>query len=80
MTLVSNELSGFEPAVARKAYGLVFVLSGPSGVGKDTVRQRLIDEAFPLGYCVTLTTRAPRAKRPAERRREIGRAACRERG
>jgi guanylate kinase len=40
--------------------GLVFVISGPSGVGKDTIKQRLKDSGFPLGYCVTATTRPAR--------------------
>lgn len=43
------------------ASGLVFILSGPSGVGKDTITKFLRNEGFPLGYCVTATTRPPRA-------------------
>jgi guanylate kinase len=42
------------------ASGLVFVISGPSGVGKDTIKQHLKDRGFPLGYCVTATTRPAR--------------------
>ena len=42
------------------ATGRVFILSGPSGVGKDTITQFLKDDGFPLGYCVTATTRRPR--------------------
>jgi len=42
------------------ASGLVFVISGPSGVGKDTIKQRLKDRGFPIGYCVTATTRPAR--------------------
>ena len=45
------------------ATGRVFILSGPSGVGKDTIIQCLKEDAFPLGYCVTATTRA---RRPGE--------------
>jgi guanylate kinase len=41
----------------------VFVLSGPSGVGKDSVARRLRDQGFPLGYCITATTRR---QRPSE--------------
>jgi guanylate kinase len=43
------------------ASGLVFVLSGPSGVGKSTVIERLKRDAFPITYCVTATTRPRRA-------------------
>lgn len=42
------------------AKGRVFVLSGPSGVGKDSVTAQLKREGFPLGFCVTVTTRRPR--------------------
>lgn len=40
--------------------GLVFVLSGPSGVGKDSVMDRLRQEPLGLHFCVTATTRHPR--------------------
>ncbi|MCC7103775.1 MAG: guanylate kinase [Chloroflexi bacterium] len=43
-----------------QASGLVFVLSGPSGVGKDSVTGRLKEQGFPLSFCVTATTRRPR--------------------
>ena len=46
---------------AGRASGLVFVISGPSGVGKDTIKKHLRDSGFPIGYCVTATTRPPRA-------------------
>jgi guanylate kinase len=40
--------------------GLLFVLSGPSGVGKDAVINRLKENACPWHFTVTMTTRAPR--------------------
>jgi guanylate kinase len=40
--------------------GRVFILSGPSGVGKDSVTNALKAEGFPLGFCITATTRQPR--------------------
>jgi guanylate kinase len=40
--------------------GLVFVLSGPSGVGKDSVMDCLRQEDLSLHYCVTATTRRQR--------------------
>lgn len=46
---------------SRKDYPLLIVISGPSGVGKDTIARRLIEErpeAF--HFVVTATTRPPR--------------------
>jgi guanylate kinase len=40
--------------------GLVFVLSGPSGVGKSTLIERLKADHFPITHCVTATTRPRR--------------------
>jgi len=46
----------------RPDYPLLIVISGPSGVGKDTIARRLIDKR-PDGFyfVVTATTRPPRA-------------------
>ncbi|MBI2756680.1 MAG: guanylate kinase [Chloroflexi bacterium] len=44
-----------------RASGLVFVLSGPSGVGKSTLIELLKQDGFPITYCVTATTRPRRA-------------------
>ncbi|MCP8616576.1 guanylate kinase [Salirhabdus salicampi] len=40
--------------------GILFVLSGPSGVGKGTVRKALFDNATDLQYSISVTTRNPR--------------------
>ena len=40
--------------------GRVFILSGPSGVGKDSVTNALKRQGFPLSFCVTVTTRERR--------------------
>jgi guanylate kinase len=45
---------------AGRAYGRVFVISGPSGVGKDTIKNCLRDSKFRIGFCVTATTRPAR--------------------
>jgi len=51
-----------EPSKAGKA--LLFILSGPSGVGKDAVLARMKEIKFPIHYIVTMTTRP---RRPAEK-------------
>jgi guanylate kinase len=40
---------------------LLIVISGPSGVGKDSVIQRMKTRNLPFHFVVTATTRAPRA-------------------
>lgn len=45
--------------VARKE-PLLVVISGPSGVGKDTVLQRMKERRMPFHFVVTATTRAAR--------------------
>ncbi len=39
---------------------LLIVISGPSGVGKDTVIERMIERHLPFYFVVTATTRLPR--------------------
>ncbi|MBP1950718.1 guanylate kinase [Virgibacillus litoralis] len=41
--------------------GILFILSGPSGVGKGTVRRELFAKANDLKYSISLTTREKRA-------------------
>ncbi len=40
--------------------GILFVLSGPSGVGKGTVLDRLFETYNGINYSVSMTTREPR--------------------
>lgn len=47
----------------RQSQPLLIVISGPSGAGKDTVVQRMIERGLPFHFVVTATTRA---KRPNE--------------
>jgi guanylate kinase len=44
----------------RKPNPLLIVISGPSGVGKDTVVQRMKERGFPFHFVVTATTRERR--------------------
>ena len=43
-----------------KERGTLFVLSGPSGVGKGTLRARALRDIEGLTYSVSCTTRPPR--------------------
>lgn len=45
-----------------KIPGRLFVLSGPSGVGKGTLREKLFQQIPDLCYSVSVTTRKPRRK------------------
>jgi guanylate kinase len=49
-----------DPLTNTPASGLVFVLSGPSGVGKSTLIEHLQLDGFPITYSVTATTRPRR--------------------
>ncbi|MET3682081.1 guanylate kinase [Alkalibacillus flavidus] len=44
----------------RDEKGILFILSGPSGVGKGTVRKALFDQDPDLAYSISVTTRDPR--------------------
>ena len=44
----------------REQLPLLIVISGPSGVGKDSVVQRMKERGFPFDFVVTATDRAPR--------------------
>ena len=48
------------PFELRKPNPLLIVISGPSGVGKDSVLQRMKERDFPFHFVVTATTRGRR--------------------
>ena len=45
---------------SRQHQPLLIVISGPSGVGKDTIIQRMEERRLPFHFVVTATTRPPR--------------------
>lgn len=55
------EESVIQNPYARKRDPLLVVISGPSGVGKDSVVQCLKERGLPFHFVVTATSRAPRA-------------------
>jgi guanylate kinase len=54
---MSSESTVFNP---RQTEPLLVVISGPSGVGKDSVIQRMKERQLPFRFVVTATTRPPR--------------------
>lgn len=54
---MATDQNGF----GHKPEPLLVVISGPSGVGKDTVIQRMKERNLPFHFVVTATTRPPRA-------------------
>src|SRR3970282_2980553 len=61
MKQMKKETSEFGPA----EHPLLLVISGPSGVGKDSVLQRMKERGLPFHFVVTATTRP---QRPEERK------------
>ena len=47
-------------AEATEGRGILFVVSSPSGGGKGTLIQRVLNKVPNLSYSVSFTTRAPR--------------------
>lgn len=40
--------------------GILFIVSGPSGVGKGTIREKLMENESGFAYSISVTTRKPR--------------------
>ena len=61
---MSSKVKEAQPAIefinATKPRGTLFVVSSPSGGGKGTIVQRVLDVVPNLSYSVSFTTRAPR--------------------
>ena len=47
----------------QKRRGMLIIVSGPSGTGKGTLCERLIQQDDRIGFSVSATTRAPREGR-----------------
>lgn len=62
---MSSELNGLKnemhTAVPMEGHGILFVVSAPSGGGKGTLIQRVLNNVPNLSYSVSFTTRAPRS-------------------
>lgn len=50
-----------KPVCERAERPLFIVLSGPSGVGKDAVLEKMKQSDLPVKHVITMTTRSPRA-------------------
>ena len=66
--MVSSEASPRAASASTGAGPLLIVISGPSGVGKDALLERLRERGFPAHFTVTATTRPQREVLPADHR------------
>jgi guanylate kinase len=56
-----NKADQPQPIFQNTSVPLVVVISGPSGVGKDAILNRMKERQYPFKYVTTLTTRKQRA-------------------
>lgn len=52
--------------------GMLIIISGPSGVGKSTIRRRLVEENNNFWYSISMTTREPRLNEKTGKLEENG--------
>ncbi|MDA1258927.1 MAG: guanylate kinase [Chloroflexi bacterium] len=55
---MTEDVGGHQRPGRRRA--MVVVMSGPSGVGKDAILERMAELKYPFHFVITATTRAPR--------------------
>ena len=48
--------------IKTKSQGILTVISGPSGCGKDTIVKKVLEDTKDIWICVSCTTRPPRGK------------------
>ena len=52
--------------IKEKGRGMLIVVSGPSGAGKDTICNRVVEEMDNIRISVSMTSRLPRGKKKKE--------------
>src|SRR5436190_17092813 len=57
---IDEELQSKSATKTTEGRGILFVVSSPSGGGKGTLIQRVLNKVANLSYSVSFTTRAPR--------------------
>jgi len=60
LSFISKQDTRYEIQDTRLNKGLLFIISGPSGVGKGTLREKIFNIFQDLRYSVSVTTRPPR--------------------
>jgi len=56
----TSDAPNFPKKIQGKQQPMVVVLSGPSGVGKDAILERMAELKYPYHFVITATTRQPR--------------------